>query len=188
VIAAYSILTASTQLSDLSFFDTDSSFWVCNNSATGHICKDKSLFSRELVPSIFKVGSATGILTPTLMGTVILQLTDDEGVTHSFELTNVNYLPDSPVNLLSLWQLAELYPNASGHPDWYGTGIQSSFDNHALFWNQEHFKKTFVTALSGLPKCLFNSGYSQLMWLSGRLTLLVAEVGGSNPCKTPRLE
>jgi hypothetical protein len=71
-IAAYSTLTALTQLSDLSFFDTDSSFWVCNNSATGHICNDKSLSSGELVPSIFKVGSATGILTPTLMGTVIL--------------------------------------------------------------------------------------------------------------------
>ncbi len=28
----------------------------------------------------------------------------------------------------------------------------------------------------------------QLMWLSGRLMLLVAEVQGSIPCKTPRLE
>jgi hypothetical protein len=46
--------------------------------------------------------SATGISTPTLMGMVILQLTDDEGVTHSFEFTNGNYLPDSPVNFLSL--------------------------------------------------------------------------------------
>ncbi len=26
------------------FFAMDSSFWVCNNSATGHICNDKSLF------------------------------------------------------------------------------------------------------------------------------------------------
>jgi hypothetical protein len=57
------------------------------------------------------------------MGKVTLQLTDDEGVTHSFAFTNVNYLPDFPVNLLSLQQLAELYPNVAGHPDWYGTGI-----------------------------------------------------------------
>ncbi len=56
----------------------------------------------DLVPSIFEVGSATGISTPTLMGTVILRLTDDEGVTHSFEFTNLNYLTDSMVNLLSL--------------------------------------------------------------------------------------
>ena len=96
------------------------------------------------------------------MGTVILQLTDDEGVTHSFEFTNVNYLPDSPVNLLSLRRLAELYPDETGHPDQNGTGIRSGFDNHVLFWNREQFKKTFITASSGLPECLFNSGYSRL--------------------------
>jgi len=151
-IAAYSTLAASTHLSDHSFFDTDSSFWVCDNSATGHICKDKSLFTGDLVPSIFEVGSATGISTPTLMGMGILQLTDDEGITHSFKFTNVNYLPDSPVNLLSLRRLAELYPDASGHPDQNGTGMRSGFDNHVLFWNQEQFKKTFITASSGLPE------------------------------------
>jgi len=153
MIAAHSTLAASTQLSDLSFFDTDSSFWVCDNSATGHISKDKS--------STFEVGSATGISTPTLMDTVILRLIDDEEITHSFEFTNVSYLPDSPVNLLSLRQLAELYPDATGHPDRNGTGIQSGFDNHVLFWNREQFKKTFRTASSGLPECLFNSGYSR---------------------------
>jgi hypothetical protein len=112
------------QLSGLLFFDKDLSFWVCDNSARGHIFKDKSLFTRDLVPSFIKDRSATGISTPTLMGTVTLQLTDDERVFHSFDLTNVNHLLNSLVNLLSLWQLAELYPVASDHPDWYGTGIQ----------------------------------------------------------------
>jgi len=54
------------------FFDTDSSFWVCDYSATGHICNDKSLFSGELVPSIYIVGAATGTSEPMLMGTVVL--------------------------------------------------------------------------------------------------------------------
>jgi hypothetical protein len=80
------------QLSNLLFFDTDSSFWVYVYSATGLICKDKSLFTEDLLPSIFKVGSGTGTLTPTLMGTVTLQLTNDEGVFHSFDLNNVNHL------------------------------------------------------------------------------------------------
>jgi hypothetical protein len=66
------------------------------------------------------------------------------------------------VNLLLHWQLAELYPSASDHPDWYGTGIRSVFNDHVLFWNCNQFKKSFMTASSGLPKCLFNSGYSQL--------------------------
>ena len=97
------------------------------------------------------------------MGTVILWLTDDEGILiHSS-------LP-MPVNLLSLCRLAELYSDASGHPDRIGTGTQSGFDNHVLFWNQEQFKKTFITASSGLPKCLFNSGYSRLEAFSTMLS------------------
>jgi hypothetical protein len=82
-------------------FDTDYSFWVCDNLATGHICNNKSLFSGELVPLIYIVGVATGTTEPTLMGTVILRTTDDNGKKHSFTLTHVNYMPKLPVNLLS---------------------------------------------------------------------------------------
>jgi hypothetical protein len=97
-----------------SFFDTDSLFWVCNNSATGHICSDKSLFSGELVPSIYIVGTATGTSEPTLMGTVVLRLTDDKGYKHTFTLTHVNYMPKSPVNLLSTRVLSEQFTNKHG--------------------------------------------------------------------------
>jgi hypothetical protein len=45
MLAAYLTFAAMAQLSNLSFFGTDSSFWVCDNPATGHICKDKSLFT-----------------------------------------------------------------------------------------------------------------------------------------------
>jgi hypothetical protein len=85
----------------MSFFNADSSFWVCDNSATGHVCNDKSLFSGELVPSIYIVGAATGISEPALMGIVILWFTDDNRKKHTFTLTHVNYMPKSPVNLLS---------------------------------------------------------------------------------------
>jgi hypothetical protein len=82
-------------------FDTDSSFWVCDNSATGHICNNKSLFPGELVPLIYIVGAAMGTTEPSLMGTVILCTTDNNGKKHSFTLTHVNYMPKLPVNLLS---------------------------------------------------------------------------------------
>jgi hypothetical protein len=99
---AYSTSTAQDDLDQLSLFDTDSSFWVCNNSATGHICKDKALFTGDLVPFIYEIGSATGTTVPNLMGMDTLQLTDDEGEKHLFILNNVNYLPDFLVNLSSL--------------------------------------------------------------------------------------
>ena len=81
-------------------FGTDLSFWVCDNAATSHICQEKSLFSGDLVPSTYKVSTANGIDSPTLMGTVILRLRDNEGVMHEFTLTHVNYMPESPVHLL----------------------------------------------------------------------------------------
>jgi hypothetical protein len=101
ILAAHSTFTEG-QISSLSSFDTDSSFWVCDNAATGHICKDKSLFTGDLIPSIYEVGTAAGKSIHTLMGTVTLRVTNDNGVKHSFVLGNVNYLPNLPVNLLSL--------------------------------------------------------------------------------------
>ena len=148
-VHAFTILVHTTMadlstLDPLLSFDTDSSFWVCDNSATGHICNNKELFTDELVPSIYEVGSATGISTPTLMGTVTLRITDDEGAKHSFVLKNVNYLPNSPVNILSLRRLAELYPDDAGHPDRTGTGISSGYDSHTLRAVQQNISYHFI--------------------------------------------
>ena len=98
---------------------------------------------------------------PTLMGTVILQLTDDNGDKHAFMLTDVNYMPKSPVNLLSTRVLSKQFTNEHGF-DRHGTGISLVFDDHTLFWDYGKFSKTFKTHSSGLLECLFNSGYSQL--------------------------
>jgi hypothetical protein len=68
----YSTLAASVNENTMTLFDTDSSFWVCDNSATGHICNNRSLFTGNLVPLINIDGAATGTLEPTLMGTVEL--------------------------------------------------------------------------------------------------------------------
>jgi hypothetical protein len=46
---------------------------------------------------------------------------------------------------------------------------------------------TYILQLILLHQALYVT-FHKLMGLSGRLTLLVAEVGGSNPCKTLRLE
>ena len=95
--------TTSDSLGDESMlsFDTNSSFWVCNNASTGHNCRDKSLCSGYLVPLIYEVSTANGIDLLTLMGTVILRLRDNAGIMHEFRLTHDNYMP-TPVNLLSL--------------------------------------------------------------------------------------
>ena len=95
-------------------FDSDSSFWVCDNSATGHICNDRSLFHGELVPSTFSVSAATGTSETNLMGTIVLSVQDDDGVEHTFTLREVVYMKDSPVYLLSTRRLAEQFPDEAG--------------------------------------------------------------------------
>jgi hypothetical protein len=73
------------------------------------------------------------------------------------------------VNLLSLWQLAEQYCDEKGNQDRDGTGINSSYDAHTLYWNKKQFLKTFHTADSGLPECLFTLGYSRLSAFTSHL-------------------
>jgi hypothetical protein len=153
----------------MTMFDTDSSFWICDNGATGHICNNKSLFYCNLLPLIYEVSTANGVDSPSLMGTVILCITDDNGVEHEFELTHINYLLHSLMNYLSLHWSAEQYPNENGNPDQYGTGINSAYDSHTLYWNKKQFCKIFHTANSGLPEYLFMSGYTKLSALASHL-------------------
>ena len=160
-------VNATTNMDDdvdnqMATFDTDSSFWICDNSATGHICKDITLFHGELTPSRFDVGSATGRTSPDLMGHIQLRLMDDEGADHVFNLENVQYVATSPFNIMSVRLLAEQFTDSEGRIDHRGTGIISLFEEHTLFWNRRKYKKTFFTSRSGLPECLFNTGYSRL--------------------------
>jgi hypothetical protein len=137
------------------------SFWVCDNLATGHICNNKRLFIGDLVPSIYIVRAATGTLEPVLMGTVQLQITEDKGMKHTFILTPMNYMPTSSVNLLSTRVLSKKFTDENGI-DTHGTGIHLCYEDYTLMWGYGKYCKTFKTHASGLPECLFNSGYSCL--------------------------
>jgi hypothetical protein len=153
---AYSTL-ASVHENTMTSFNIDSSFWVCDNLATGHICKDRTLFIGNLVSLIYIVGAATGTSEPTLMSMVQLQITDDDGEKHTFTFTHVNYMPTSPVNLLSTHVLSEQFTDEN-KIDTYGTGIHLFYDNHTLIWDHGKYCKLFTTHPSSLPECLFSSG------------------------------
>jgi hypothetical protein len=158
---AYSMLTQA-HANMMSSFDTDLSFWVCDNLATGHICNDKALFHGKLVPSIYVVGAATGLSEPSLMGTVLLIVMGDNGEKHTFTLTHMNYMPNSPVNLLSTQVLSKQFTDENGINK-HGTGINLCHDDHTLIWQHGKCSKTFKTHETGLlPECLFSSGYSCL--------------------------
>ena len=90
--------------------DTDSSFFVCDNSTTGHICND----IRKYVPGSIRqtnksLTTANGTGSCLQEGTVKIRLIDDAGTQHIFILDNCLYHPESPVNLLSTRRLAEKF-------------------------------------------------------------------------------
>ncbi len=68
------------------------------------------------------------------MGTVQLRITEDNGKKHTFNLTHMNYLPTSPVNLLLTPVLSKQFTDEKGI-DMNGTGIHLCYDDHTLIWD-----------------------------------------------------
>ena len=155
-------------------FDTDSIFFVCDNSATGHICNDIRKFVPGSIRSTARrLTTANGTGAYVQEGTVRVHLTDDDGTRHVFVLENCIYLPESPVNLLSTRRLAEKFLDTLGNPD-EETNITSRYSTHVLTWCFGKYKKTFPTPVSGLPELLFDEGF-------GNFSSYCTEVGSPIP-------
>ena len=140
-------------------FDTDSVFFVCDNSTTGHICNDIRKFIPGSLRQTNKSLTTANVTGPCLQeGTVRLHLNNDNGVNHIFMLDNCLYHSDSPVNLLSIRRLTEKFINEQGNPD-KETQIDSWYLTRILTWSFGNFKKTLSKPVSGLPELLFNEGF-----------------------------
>ena len=124
-------------------FNTDSVFFVCDNSTTGHICNDVQKFIPGSLRQTNKSLTTANGTGPCLQeGTVCLHLCNDSGIKLIFILDNCIYHPDSPVNLLSTRRLAEKFIDETGNPD-EQTRIESRYSTHVLTWSFGNFKKTF---------------------------------------------
>ena len=140
-------------------FDTDSIFFVCDNSTTGHICNDISKFiPGSICNTDRRLTTANGNSSCVQEGTARIHLTDDNGTRHTFVLDNCIYLPDSPVSLLSTRRLAEKFLDNDGNPD-EDTNITSRYSTHVLTWCHGKYQRTFPTPVSGLPELLFDEGF-----------------------------
>ncbi len=140
-------------------FDTDSVFFVCDNSTTGHICNDIQKFiPGSLCRTNKSLTTANGTGPCLQEGTVRFHLSNDSRVKHIFILDNCIYHPELPVNLLSTRRLAEKIIDEHGNPD-KQTQIESRYSTHVLTWSFGNFKKTFPMPISGLPELLFDKGF-----------------------------
>ena len=118
--------------------DTDGVPFIIDNSATGAICRERSLFVGPFQQINLSVGTAHGIKSSTKhKGTLRLVLTDDDGNDHSYDVPDVVYDPDSPYSLLGIPFLAAYFAKHNGSEDRFdgGTWIKSA---HSQFvWDGE---------------------------------------------------
>eukprot|EP00804_Cyclotella_cryptica_P006349 CCRYP_010170-RA/>CCRYP_010170-RA protein AED:0.80 eAED:0.80 QI:0/-1/0/1/-1/1/1/0/108 len=101
----YNIDEKVKQLSEKTvYFDTDTDFVICDNSANRHIYNNKKMFTQYCnltdARNVATIGGKNS--KPTGIGIVNWSWQDDNGRTHQYKLQDVYYFPQSPVNILSV--------------------------------------------------------------------------------------
>ena len=164
VLATIPALASLGDLTSAHSFDSDGTTVVCDNSATGHICNDKSLFVGELRPATGEcVMTVGGDDRPAGVGTVEWSWLDDDGERHTYRLHDVYYLPGSPVNLLSVTQFAMQLDDSEQ------TEIRTKMRRSTLIWDKGRYRRTFYHPTSGLPELPINAGTSRFRTFCSRI-------------------
>ena len=122
-------------LSGLSVKNSDR--WIPDTGATTHISNSLDKFETfEEISGLPLIATASGPVRPRGAGNVILQCRLSNGKNNPFELKNVLYLPECPVNLFSGHKLL----NAGGYLKdgiMYGPdGVEFATYDHSLYINE----------------------------------------------------
>ena len=89
--------------SDVYSFDTDGIPFIIDNSATGIICNDRSLFERKFKRVQIPVTTCSGTSSkPQYIGNFRCELVDDNGICHKYIIPDAVYDPDSSYNLIGV--------------------------------------------------------------------------------------
>ncbi len=152
--------------------DTDSVFFACDNSTTGHICNDIQRFVPESLYQTNKSPTTTNGTGLCLQeGTVNISLIDDNGTRHAFILDSCLYHPDSPFNLLSMRHLAKKFIGANGNPD-KETRIESHYSTHVLTWSFGQYRKMFPHQFLAFLNFYSTRGFKNINHFAQRFHLL----------------
>jgi hypothetical protein len=103
---------------------------------------------------------------PSGIGDVTWSWEDDNGKTHCYELKDVYYFPQSPVNILSVTTFATKHLN-----DEEGTGIDTKASYSRLYWDHNNkYSHRFVHSDSNLPEMPINGGNNAFAWFMNKFT------------------
>ncbi len=139
-------------------FDSDGLTIVLDNSATCHICNNKSLFISPITPiptsNDIGVDTAGGTVRPIGIGNIRIKWTDDDGLAHQEVIDDVLYFPKSPVNIIGVTKLG------MQRNDPEGTHILTKSQYSVFTWNFGAYTRTIHHHASGLPELPINQGTS----------------------------
>ena len=141
---------------NLMAFDSDSCTIICDNSANVHICNDKTMFLGKMrntnqhyvATNVGNKNSALG------MCTVCWRWKDHNSCIHQYDIKDVLYFPNSPVNILSVTGLATQLGDDEG------TGIDTRLHTSRFYWNHGRHERTIHHSSSNLPELPINEGFS----------------------------
>jgi hypothetical protein len=143
--------------------DTDGAPFIVDNSATGAICTERSLFVGPFQQINLSVGTAHGIKSSIKhKGTLRLVLTDNGGKDHSYDVPDIIYDPDSPYSLLGITFLAAYFAKHNSSEDRFdgGTWIKSGAAHSQFVWDGEINERNFDHGDSLLPERWLYQGTS----------------------------
>jgi hypothetical protein len=167
-------------------FDSDSTTIVLDNSATYHICNDKSMFIGNIInlPADSQIGVETAGGTAKSVGHGSIRITfhDNNGILHSQTIDDVLYFPSSPVNILGITKLGE----QRGDPE--GTHILTKAKYSVFTWDHGKSKRDIHHQSSGLPELPINEGMSVFSSFYLAFCSMVPILDVTKRCLMSRLE
>ena len=148
----------SSQHADTFSLDTDGMAFIMDNSATGAICNERSMFVGSLEPHKLKLVTAQGTKSHKKhVGTLHVVFTDDDGKEHTYDIPGVVYDPESPHNLLGIPFLAKFFAHENEPID-KGTRINSGAEDSVFTWDHGNYTRHFEHPASELPEMRVNEG------------------------------
>ena len=160
--AALSV-SALEHFSSFSFttFGHEESTVVLDNSATGHICNDKSMFTsyQKLDPSqsaVATIGDTT--VSAAGVGTVKWTWKDDDGNLHTYAFNNCLHFPLSPVSILSVTAFGQSHDHTFAANA--GEVSVKTMKAHSVF-HWDNYTRTVWHPSSGLPELPIFSSSAQ---------------------------
>ena len=136
----------------MTYFDSDSTTVVYDNSANVHICKDTrhyvgkiALVSTQKIATIGGRGHA-----PAGVGTVCWILSDDSVAKHRYLVENVLYFLQSLINILSVTEFARQFNDNEG------TGVDTQQISSKFYLDNYKYSHTICQSQSDLPERQIN--------------------------------